>query len=75
MTTSGSYDFSINRDQIIEGALRLCGVIAQGETPSATQITEGSRMLNLMVKAWEADGPIGSRNVTLISCQVKRPAT
>ena len=56
MTTSGSYDFSINRDQIIEGALRLCGVIAQGETPSATQITEGSRMLNLMVKAWEAEG-------------------
>ena len=52
MTTSGSYDFSINRDQIIEGALRLCGVIAQGETPSATQITEGSRMLNLMVNAW-----------------------
>lgn len=56
MTTSGSYDFSINRDQLIEGALRLCGVIAQGETPSASQVTESARMLNLMVKAWEADG-------------------
>ena len=56
MTTSNSYNFSINRDELVEGALRLCGVIAQGETPSATQVTEASRMLNLMVKAWEADG-------------------
>ena len=32
MTTSGTYDFSVNRDQLITGALRLAGVIAQGET-------------------------------------------
>lgn len=54
--TSGSYDFSITRDAIISGALRLAGVIAQGETPTASQISDAAVSLNLMVKAWEADG-------------------
>lgn len=36
--------------------MRLCGVIAQGETPNATQISDGAMALNYMVKAWEADG-------------------
>lgn len=56
MTTSGNYNFTINRDQIITGALRLCGVIAQGEIPSSSQVDEAAMMLNLLVKAWEADG-------------------
>lgn len=56
MTTSNSYDFSINRDQLIKGALRLAGVLAQGETPTASQISDAAESLNLMVKAWEADG-------------------
>lgn len=49
-------DFKVTRDQIINGALRLCGVLAQGETPTTTQVTEAAEALNLMVKAWEADG-------------------
>ena len=56
MTTSGTYDFSINRDQLIAGALRLAGVIAQGETPSASQVSDAATSLNMMVKAWAADG-------------------
>lgn len=56
MTTSGTYDFSVNRDQLIKGALRLAGVIAQGETPTASQISDASESLNLMTKAWMADG-------------------
>lgn len=56
MTTSGSYDFSVNRDQLITGALRLAGVIAQGETPSASQVSDAATSLNMMVKAWMADG-------------------
>jgi hypothetical protein len=56
MTTSGTYDFSINRDQLITGALRLAGVIAQGETPSASQVSDAATTLNMMVKAWMADG-------------------
>lgn len=56
MSTSGSTDFNINRDQLIAGALRLCGALGQGETPTATQITESSEALNMLIKAWQADG-------------------
>lgn len=49
-------DFTVDRDTIIKGALRLCGVLAQGETPNSTQITEAAEALNLMVKAWQVDG-------------------
>lgn len=54
--SSGSTNFSITRDQLIEGALRLCGVLAQGESPSTDQVSEAAEALNMLVKAWEADG-------------------
>jgi len=56
MTTSGTTTFSINRDQLIAGSLRLAGVVASGESPTADQVTEGAEALNMMVKAWQADG-------------------
>jgi len=56
MATSNSANFSITRDDIIKGALRLCGAVALGETPSADQTTEASEALNMLVKAWQADG-------------------
>ena len=56
MTTSNSTSFNVTRDQLIAGALRMLGVIAQGESPNATQISEAAEALNMMVKAFEADG-------------------
>lgn len=56
MSTSGTYDYTITRDQLIYGALRLAGVIAQGETPSASQVSDAATTLNMLVKAWMADG-------------------
>lgn len=56
MATSGSTNFSTTRNEIIDGALRILGVTAQGETPNATQYTEAATALNMLVKAWEADG-------------------
>lgn len=56
MATSNSTNYNITRDQIIAGSLRLIGAIAQGETATAAQISEAAEALNLMVKAWEADG-------------------
>jgi hypothetical protein len=68
-------DFKVTRDQIISGALRLCGVLAQGETPTATQVTEAAEALNLMVKAWEADGmplwAIKKYTITLVDGQAE----
>jgi len=54
--TSGSTDFSITRDDIIKRALRLIGVLAQGETPTTDQVTEAAFALNGLVKAWQTDG-------------------
>ncbi len=56
MATSGSTDFSVSRDDIIKRALRILGVLAQGETPKTDQTTEAAVALNGLVKAWEADG-------------------
>lgn len=73
MTTSGSTDFSLSRDDIIKRALRLVGVLAQGELPTTEQVDEASVALNGLVKAWQADGmPLWSlkeRTVTLVSGQ------
>jgi hypothetical protein len=56
MAISGSTDFSVTRDQLIEGALRICGVIAPGETPTTAMYTGASEALNMLVKAWQSDG-------------------
>lgn len=56
MPTSNSTDFSVTRDDIIKRALRLIGVVAQGETPTTDQTTEAALSLNGLVKAWQADG-------------------
>lgn len=58
MAITGTYTYRTTRDQIINSALRLCGAVdpenASGAT--ATQLSNGSEALNLMLKAWEADG-------------------
>lgn len=56
MTTSSSTNFSVSREDIINRALRLIGVLAQGETATTEQITEANIALNSLVKAWQADG-------------------
>lgn len=56
MTTSASTDFEATRAQLIAGALRLVGGIAQGESPTSDQTSEANEALNMMVKAWQADG-------------------
>lgn len=56
MARSGSYDFSINRDEIIQGALRQIGVLGESQTPSTTRVTQASQQLNLMIDEWEYMG-------------------
>ena len=56
MTTSGTTSYQATRDKIIEGALRIVGAVAQGETPTATQYTECNDALNMLVKALIAQG-------------------
>lgn len=56
MTTSGSYDFSQNRNELISRALRIMNVIEAGEVPTNETIENCSEALNAMVKAWQAAG-------------------
>jgi len=56
MTTSSSFNFMVTRDDIITEALEYCGVITVGETPSANHVTSCARTLNMLIKAWQADG-------------------
>jgi len=56
MALSGNTDFAVTRDQLIIGALRIVGAIAQGESPTATQLTEASEALNMLIKSWQAMG-------------------
>lgn len=55
MATSSSTNFILNRDQIINGALRKMGILAQGESPDANMVSEASEALNVMVNAWQTE--------------------
>lgn len=52
MTTSGSTDFIITRDDLIRDALLEINAISAAETPSALVLADASRILNMMTKAW-----------------------
>lgn len=56
MATSSSYNFATNRDDIIKASLRIIGAIGQGGTPTPDQYNEAAIALNMLVKAWMADG-------------------
>lgn len=55
MATSGSIDFTVTRDDIIQEALEQLGVLNEGSSPNANQITTMSRTLNMMLKFWQAE--------------------
>ncbi len=50
MTTSGSSDFDLTRNQIVNSALRKAGAIAQGDSASSDMLSEASEALNVIVK-------------------------
>lgn len=56
MSTSGDTTWTLNRDQVITGALRKLAVIASGQTPSTQQVTDANEALNALIKAFHADG-------------------
>lgn len=56
MATSGSIDHSLNGKEVVREALRLIGVGVTGETLSSEELSDGLKVLNRMIKAWQADG-------------------
>lgn len=56
MSTSGSVDFTLTRDQLIKRALDLIGVYDVTDTANADDITTAALHLNLIVKEMMAEG-------------------
>lgn len=56
MATSGSYDFTLNRDAIITLAFQLINVYSLDETVSNNDITFATKILNGITKLWQTEG-------------------
>jgi len=62
MSTSGITVYQINRDAIITAAIRKLGVLAEGQTPTAEAITDGSTALNMLIAQLRSIGmPLWAR--------------
>lgn len=55
MATSGSTNYSLDVDQIVQTAFELIGVVPMGDAIGADDAAKGLQQLNLMVKTWGAD--------------------
>lgn len=67
MGLSNSYDYVATRDIVINAALRKVGVLAEGQSPSTTQVNEASSALNFLIKAWQAEGlPLWERKILFV---------
>lgn len=56
MATSGTYSFTVTRDDVINAALRAMGVISAGQTASSDDLINCTQALNLILKAWAKKG-------------------
>ena len=56
MAVSNSIDFSLTATEIVEEAYRVAGIFADEEPMPATDLQNGLRKLNIMLKGWQADG-------------------
>ena len=56
MSTSGSTDFILNRNEILTEAAELINVIGAGESLEPDDIISMTRTLNLMTKQWQSKG-------------------
>ena len=71
MSTSGVTTWSLQRDAVINAALRKLAVLSGGSTPQTYEVTNASEALNAMIKGFQADGmpvwAIKKTTITLIS--------
>ena len=56
MSTSGTTTWSLQRDAVINSALRKLVVLSGGSTPAAYEVTNAAEALNAMIKGFQADG-------------------
>ncbi|HKR17722.1 hypothetical protein [Rhizorhapis sp.] len=72
MATSGDTTYRLAANEIIAEAFDICGVGSEGESINADMYQRAMRSLNLLAKAWSAEGHLWkqvSRSVTLVAGQ------
>jgi hypothetical protein len=52
MALSGTFSFTVVRDDIIRESMLNVGAIGESEVPTAQEVTDCARKLNMMVKQW-----------------------
>lgn len=52
MALSGTWAFTVVRDEIIREAMLNVGAIGESEVPTAQEVTDCARKLNMLVKQW-----------------------
>jgi hypothetical protein len=52
MALSATYSFSVSRDDVIREAMMNIGAIGEAEVPTAQEVNDCARKLNMMVKQW-----------------------
>jgi hypothetical protein len=63
MAASGIYAYQLTRNQLIESALRKLGVLAEGQTPSTQNYSDGMMALNTVIAQLKAIGmPLWARS-------------
>lgn len=78
MTTSGSTDFTLALNGIVDEAFDLCGVGSEGEPISADQYARAKRSLNLIIKTLGTSEHLWARtskSVTLVEGQTSYTLT
>jgi len=56
MTTSGVTSVQLTRNEIVAAAMRKLGVLAQGQTPSTEDYTNGAQALNALLSTYRSLG-------------------
>lgn len=73
MTTSGSTDFNLVSNELIEEAFSICGIAQEGEAVTADMYQRGRRSANLLIKSWGAKPHLWIKtegSVTMVAGQV-----
>lgn len=70
MATSGSKNYNLVTNEIIDEAFDICGIGSEGESISADMYDRARRSLNLIIKTWGANPHLWTRteaSVTLVA--------
>lgn len=54
MALSGTWSFTVVRDDIIRESMLNVGAIGEAEVPTAQEVTDCARKLNMLVKQWQS---------------------